>query len=71
MIAFHLQKHGIVSAIWIPIFYSVAMATSGAGSLLFGKLFDRFGVTVLIPLTLIPMRLRRSVFLVALHGADG
>jgi hypothetical protein len=37
LIAFHLQKHGVASAIWIPIFYSVAMATSGAGSLLFGK----------------------------------
>ena len=37
LIAFHLQKHGIASAIWIPIFYSVAMATSGAGSLLFGQ----------------------------------
>jgi hypothetical protein len=32
LIAFHLQKHDVASAIWIPIFYSVAMATSGAGS---------------------------------------
>jgi predicted MFS family arabinose efflux permease len=73
LIAFHLQKHGVASAIWIPIFYSVAMATSGAGSLLFGKLFDRFGVTVLIPLTFISIASAPLVFLggfdLALVGA--
>lgn len=73
LIAFHLQKHGVASAIWIPIFYSVAMATSGAGSLLFGRLFDRFGVTVLIPLTFLSIASAPLVFLggfnVALAGA--
>ncbi|MGC2638744.1 MAG: MFS transporter [Acidobacteriaceae bacterium] len=73
LIAFHLQKHGIASAIWIPIFYSVAMATSGAGSLLFGRLFDRFGVSVLIPLTLISIASAPLVFVggfrMALAGA--
>jgi MFS family permease len=73
LIAFHLQKHGIASAIWIPIFYSVAMATSGAGSLLFGRLFDRFGVVVLIPLTFISIASAPLVFLggfnLALAGA--
>ncbi len=63
LIAFHLQKHGVASMIWIPIFYSVAMATSGAGSLLFGKLFDRHGVTVLIPLTFISIASAPLVFL--------
>ena len=62
LIAFHLQKHGIASAIWIPIFYSVAMATSGAGSLLFGRLFDRVGVTALIPLTFISIASAPLVF---------
>jgi MFS family permease len=73
LIAFHLQKHGVASVIWIPIFYSVAMATSGAGSLLFGKLFDRYGVTVLIPLTFISIASAPLVFLggfdLALVGA--
>jgi MFS family permease len=63
LIAFHLQKHSVVSALWIPIFYSVAMATSGAGSLVFGKLFDRFGVTVLVPLTFISIASAPLVFL--------
>ncbi len=73
LIAFHLQKHGIAPALWIPIFYSMAMATSGAGSLLFGRLFDRFGVTVLIPLTFISIASAPLVFLggfdMALAGA--
>ena len=73
LIAFHLQKHGVASAVWIPIFYSIAMATSGAGSLLFGRLFDRFGLTVLIPLTFLSIASAPLVFLggfdMALAGA--
>lgn len=73
LIAFHLQKQGIAPALWIPIFYSVAMATSGAGSLLFGRLFDRFGVTMLIPLTFLSIASAPLVFLggfdAALAGA--
>jgi MFS family permease len=52
LIAFHFAKADAVSASWIPITYAIAMAVSGAGSLAFGKMFDRFGIGVLIPLTL-------------------
>jgi Major Facilitator Superfamily len=73
LIAFHLERHGVASATWIPIFYAIAMATSGAGSLLFGRLFDRFGVTVLIPLTLLSIAAAPLVFFggfnLALAGA--
>lgn len=73
LIAFHLQKQGIAPLVWIPIFYSVAMATAGAGSMLFGKLFDRFGVGVLIPLTFLSILSAPLVFLggftVSLIGA--
>ncbi len=53
LIAFHFQKTDHIPATWIPIFYSVAMAVSGSGSLLFGRLFDRVGLWILIPLTII------------------
>ena len=53
LISFHFQQAAIVKTIWIPIFYSVAMAISGVGSLVFGRLFDRFGISVLIPLTVL------------------
>jgi predicted MFS family arabinose efflux permease len=63
LIAFHFQKGSVVSITLIPVFYSVAMAVSGAGSLAFGGLFDRFGISVLIPLTVISAAFAPLVFL--------
>lgn len=53
LIAYHFQKTGSVSGSWVPIAYAIAMGVSGVGSLVFGRLFDRFGIKVLIPLTLL------------------
>jgi predicted MFS family arabinose efflux permease len=53
LIAYHFQKTQLVPQIWVPIFYAVAMGVSGLGSLAFGKMFDRSGLWILIPLTLI------------------
>jgi predicted MFS family arabinose efflux permease len=47
LIAYHLQKHGILSAAAIPLAYAGAMAVNGAGALVFGKLYDRLGVMVI------------------------
>ena len=63
LIAFHFEKARAVAQIWIPIMYSIAMAVSGAGSLVFGRLFDRFGVGVLIPLTVISAGFAPLVFM--------
>ena len=52
IIAYHFLRAGSVPAGLIPIFYAAAMAVSGTGSLVFGRLFDRFGIGLLIPLTL-------------------
>jgi predicted MFS family arabinose efflux permease len=51
LIAYHFQKTSQVPAISVPIFYSVAMAVSGLGSLGFGRLFDRIGISILVPLS--------------------
>jgi MFS family permease len=53
IIAFHFEGSGTVSAAMTPIFYAAAMAVSGAGSLVCGRLFDRRGISILIPLTVI------------------
>jgi MFS family permease len=63
LIAFHFQKTAHVRSTLIPVFYSVAMAVSGAGSLVFGKLFDRLGISILIPLTIISAVSAPLVFL--------
>jgi MFS family permease len=63
LISFHFQRGYLhLTNSWLPIFYAVAMATSGAGSLAFGKLFDRFGLIVLVPLTLIAAAFAPLVF---------
>ena len=53
LIAYHFQHAGTVSATLTPVFYAVAMAASGAGSLILGKVFDRAGIGVLVPVTAI------------------
>jgi MFS family permease len=63
LIAFRFQKASVVPATWIPVFYSIAMAVGGAGSLVFGKLFDRYGLVILLPLTLVSAASAPMVFL--------
>jgi MFS family permease len=53
LIAYHFQRAGTVSATLTPVFYAVAMAVSGAGSLALGRVFDRAGIGVLVPLTIV------------------
>jgi MFS family permease len=53
IIAYHFQQAGTVPATLTPVFYAAAMAVSGTGSLVFGRLFDRIGIGILVPLTLI------------------
>ncbi len=73
LIAYHFSKAGVVPGDWIAIFYAVAMGVSGAGSLAFGRLFDRFGFKVVIALTLISALFAPLVFLggfwIAMLGA--
>jgi MFS family permease len=63
VIAYHFGKAHTVPAEWIAIFYSVAMAVSGTGSLVFGRLFDRFGFKVLVALTAVAALFAPLVFL--------
>jgi MFS family permease len=62
LIAYHFDKAHVVPGEWIAIFYAVAMAVSGAGSLLFGRLFDRYGFKVLIGLTIVSALFAPLVF---------
>jgi len=62
LIAYHFEKADALDTIWIPITYSIAMAVSGTGSLIFGRMFDRLGIRVLIPLTLISALFAPLVF---------
>jgi len=62
-IAYHFARVSSVPNTWIPVFYAVAMGVSGIGSLIFGRLFDRVGIAVLIPLTILSALFAPLVFL--------
>jgi MFS family permease len=63
IIAYHFDRSAVVPGVWIAVFYAVAMGVSGTGSLVFGRLYDRFGFPVLIILTLISALFAPLVFL--------
>jgi predicted MFS family arabinose efflux permease len=69
LIAYHFEKASTLSKDWVPISYAIAMGVSGAGSLVFGKWFDRYGIIVLIPLTLIAALFAPLVFFGGFWGA--
>lgn len=48
LIAYHFQKNAVIAADVVPIYYAVAMAMGAIGGLLLGKLFDRFGLRMLV-----------------------
>src|SRR6266567_1464745 len=63
LMAYHFEKASVIPNVWVPVFYSVAMGVSGIGSLLFGRLFDRVGIWILVPLTVIAAASAPLVFL--------
>jgi MFS family permease len=63
LIAYHFSRAATVPGEWVAVFYAVAMAVSGTGSLVFGRLFDRFGFVVLIALTALSALFAPLVFL--------
>ena len=63
LIGFHFERAAVLAARWIPVSYALAMGVGGAGSLVFGRLFDRVGLKVLVPLTLTTAAYAPLVFL--------
>ena len=47
LLGYHFQKTGLAKPAMIPLLYSGAMAVNGITALIFGRLFDRFGIAVL------------------------
>jgi MFS family permease len=47
LLAYHFQKTGLLGKETIPLLYAGAMGVNGITAVIFGKLFDRFGVLAL------------------------
>jgi MFS family permease len=63
LIAYHFGKRSIVAPDWIPVFYAIAMGVDALAALLFGRLFDRHGLSVLIASTLLSAMFAPLAFL--------
>ena len=55
LLAFHFQNLKLVAPETIPLLYAGAMAVTGATAMLCGKLFDRYGIIVLVVGTLVSL----------------
>jgi MFS family permease len=62
LIAFHFGVHHVVAPTWIPVLYAVAMGVDAVAAIIFGRLFDRFGLPALIVSTLISAPFATLVF---------
>lgn len=48
LIAYHFYKGESVPVVWVPVFYGVAMGVSGISALLLGRVYDRYGMKVVM-----------------------
>jgi len=68
LMAYHLKKTSIASDNWIPILYAFAMGVDALSAILFGRMFDRRGVSILIAASIISSLFAPLVFLGGFHA---
>jgi MFS family permease len=69
LIAFHFQRVSVVSGEWIPVFYAIAMGVDALAALVFGRLFDRKGISIMAMAAFISSLFAPLVFLGGFHFA--
>jgi len=62
LIAFHFKSKALMSDSVIPIFYAIAMAVDAVAALVFGKIYDRKGINILLLSVLISCAFAPLVF---------
>jgi MFS family permease len=63
LIAYHFGLQRVVPANGIPVLYAIAMGVDALAAIVFGRLFDRFGLLVLVAATLLSASFAPLVFL--------
>lgn len=69
LVAFHFQRASVVAPAWIPLLYAMAMAVDAVSALLFGLLYDRYGMRILMIAALMSAFFAPLVFLGGLSMA--
>lgn len=69
LIAFHFKQGLVIKEEWIPTLYAVAMGVDAVAALVFGRLFDRMGLPVMIAGVLMSLFFAPLVFLGGLVAA--
>ena len=71
LLAFHFQKTGVVAPEVIPLLYAFAMGITGLSALVLGRMFDRYGIVILVAGTLVSLLTLPLGFLGGASGAVG
>ena len=69
LISYHFQMTGIVLGGMIAIFYSIAMGVDAISALIFGRLFDKVGISIMIVIALISSLFAPLVFFGGVYAA--
>lgn len=62
LIAYHFKQASIVSDVWMPIFFSIAMCSDGISALVCGRMYDRKGISTVIGASLVASLFAPCVF---------
>jgi len=62
LVAYHFKSESLMSDSAIPVFYAAAMAADALAALVFGKLFDKLGIRVIIASVLLSSFFAPMVF---------
>lgn len=71
LIAFHFKSVSLMSDSAIPVVYAVAMAADALSALIFGRLYDRLGIRVILAAVLLSLLFAPMVFTGGLGFAIG
>jgi len=63
LIAYHFKYTSVVPDVWIPLFYAIAMGVDALAALIFGRLYDRKGMPVMMIAAIISSLFAPLVFL--------
>ena len=69
LIAFHFKNSLIVSDSLTPVFYAIAMGVDALAALVFGRLFDKIGLSIMIVVAVLSSFFAPLVFLGGLYSA--